>query len=203
MSTLLFEGPAGVLEGRLELPDSEVEALAVVCHPHPLHGGSLQNTLCVRAARALREFSFATLRLNFRGVGKSEGAHDGDGAEDQDALAALDALRERFGYLPEWAVGYSFGARTVCSLAAVEARIERTIQIALPLKSYGLGRLADLRQPSLLIFGDQDEFGTAAELPQLGTHLEIRTIPGADHFFRGRTPLVEEHVRDYAQKAST
>jgi len=201
MSELLFEGPAGVLEGHLEHPEAEVEAVAVVCHPHPLYGGSLQNTICVRAARALRECGFATLRFNFRGVGKSEGKHDGGGAEEGDALAAFDALRERFGYVPAWGVGYSFGARTVCNLAAGEERIERAVLIALPVKTFGLGRLEDLRRPALLVFGELDEYGTESELPELGSHLEVHTIQGADHFFRGRTPLVEEHVRTYARKA--
>lgn len=201
MTEILFDGPAGELEGLLEPPDREVEAVAIVCHPHPLHGGSLRNTICVRVARALRSLGFATLRLNFRGVGKSAGKHDGNGAEAGDALAGLEELEKQFGSLPAWAVGYSFGARTVCSLAAENPRIERTILIALPVLSDGLGSLRELRQPSLLIFGELDGFGTAADLPALEDHLEVHTIGGADHFFRGCTPLVEECAREYARSA--
>ena len=203
MSELLFEGPAGVLEGRLELPetpDGRVEAVAIVCHPHPLYGGSMRNTICVRASRALRSCGFATLRFNFRGVEGSAGEHDGNGAEEGDARAALDVLLERFGDVPAWVVGYSFGARTVSALAASDPRIEGAILIALPVKTYGAERIDELRQPSLLLFGELDEFGTEDDLPSLGSHMEVHTVAGADHFFRGRTPLVEEHIRDYARK---
>jgi alpha/beta superfamily hydrolase len=201
MANLLFDGPAGVLEGRLELPEREVEAIAVLCHPHPLRGGSMQNTLVVRAARALRSLGFATLRVNFRGVGQSTGTHDGKGAEVEDARAGLNELADRFGSLPAWAVGFSFGARTVCQFAVEEPRIERTILLALPVSLYGLGHLPELRQPSLLVFGELDEFGTAEDLPALEDHLEVHTIAGADHLFRGRTPLVEARVRAYANTA--
>ena len=194
------EGPAGVLEARLEEPDGrEPRGAAVICHPHPLHGGSLENTICVRAARALRANGLATLRFNFRGVGASAGVHDGQGGEEKDVQACLDELVRRYPGLPQWGVGYSFGARTVGDLAARERRIVRVILIALPVGRYGHGRLAALEQPGLLLFGELDEFGTAADAPPLGPGLEVNTIEGADHLFRGRTSLVEDHVRDYAR----
>ena len=202
MGEHIFEGPEGKLEGRLELPEGSPRGCAVICHPHPLFGGTFQNTICVRAARALRGHGFATLRFNFRGVGKSEGVHDGEGGEEGDVRAALDELYAQLGRLPAWAVGYSFGARTVCGLAARDNDIERTVLIALPLRTYGPGRLLDLRQETLMLFGNLDEHGTEADLPVLKDHIDVRTIEGADHFFRGRTPLVEEHIHTYAKAKS-
>ena len=201
-------GPAGRLEARLELPeaagggDAPIHHLGIISHPHPLHGGSMQSTICVRVARALRACGFATLRFNFRGVGQSAGKHDGQGAEQEDVRACLEFLRERCGDLPIWGAGYSFGARTTCDLAVDEERLERLVLIALPVRHYGPGRIASVRQPGLLVFGSEDEFGRAEDLPALDAHMRIHTIAGADHFFRGRTPRVEECVREYARTAT-
>jgi hypothetical protein len=201
-----FAGPAGKLEGVLELPAGieTPQAAAVVCHPHPSHGGTMRNTIVVRTARALRSAGIATLRMNFRGVEGSEGTHDGRGAEEGDLAAGLDLVAERFGALPSWAAGYSFGARTVCGLASRDERIARVVLIALPVSVYGCGCIETLQQPGYLLFGSGDPFGTATELVQLHGNLperlEVDEIPGADHFFRGRTPILEERVAEYAQR---
>ena len=202
---LSFPGPAGALEGILEEPDGAVvRGAAIVCHPHPLHGGSLRNTIVVRTARALRSARLATLRFNFRGVEGSEGQHDGNGAERGDARAALDVLAERYPELPLWAAGYSFGARTVCELTAAEERVRHVVMIALPVAVYPSACLEHVSVPGLLVFGSRDTFGTAALLrrawPELPQRLEVLELDGADHFFRGRTPLVEEAVGAHAQR---
>jgi len=204
-----FQGPAGRLEGILEEPEEgEVRGAAVVCHPHPLHGGTMRNAIVVRTARALRSVGMATLRFDFRGVEGSQGAHhggSGPASEEGDVSAALDLLAARHSGLPLWAAGYSFGSRTVCALAARERRIERLILIALPVSVYDCSSLGEVDQPGLLLFGSGDEFGTATELaarfPHLPARLEVDQIEGADHFFRGRTPLLEDRVREYAQEA--
>ena len=203
---VVFPGPAGRLEGLLESPEEHApadwRAAAVVCHPHPLHGGSLQNTIVFRAARALRSAGVVTLRLNFRGVEGSEGTHHGEGGEEGDVDAALDELEKRLPALPLWAVGYSFGARTVCGLAARSPRIRRVLAIAFPFGVYDVTMLGELRQPTLLLSGEKDEFGTLAGLTRGGVPLppnvRVEEIPGADHLFRGRTPVVEERVRHFA-----
>ncbi len=200
-------GPAGKLVGVLEIPEelSVPRAAAIVCHPHPLHGGTLQNTLVVRTARALRSAGIATLRFNFRGVGGSEGVHDGRGAEEGDASAGLDHLVERFGPIPLWAAGYSFGARTVCGLATRDARIARVVLVALPVAVSPCACVAALRQPGFLLFGSGDPFGTLTELARqtkdLPEGLHVDEIPGADHFFKGRTPILEERIGEYARRA--
>jgi len=178
----------------------------VVCHPHPLHAGSLRNTIVFRTARALRAAGLVTLRFNFRGVEGSEGEHDGDGGEAEDAAACLAFLAERHPRLPLWGAGYSFGARTICELAAERpALMERIVLVAPPIAVYDCSCLDRIQQPGFLLFGSKDEFGTLAELAQkhsaLPARLELHEISGADHFFRGRTPLLEEQIRAYATNA--
>jgi alpha/beta superfamily hydrolase len=202
---LAFPGPAGRLDGLLDEPDSGApRAAAIVCHPHPLHRGTQRNTIVFRIARALRANGLATLRFNFRGVEGSEGVHDGNGAEEGDAAAALDLLSERHPGLPLWAAGYSFGARTVCALASRDARIQRLVLVALPVARYACAEIDLVTQPGLVVLGGRDPFGTPADLaarhPRLSPRLEIVEIEGADHFFRGRTPILEEAVRVHAER---
>jgi hypothetical protein len=204
-SPVSIAGPVGALLGELEIPPGEhPRAVAVVCHPHPLHGGSMRNAIVVRMARAMRAAGFATLRFDFRGVGGSSGSHDG-AREVEDAAAAADHLARAFPELPRWSAGYSFGARIAAELAAREDVVEGLILVAFPCALYDPGILARLRQPGLLVLGERDPFGSLADLerrlPERPSSLTVREIPGADHLFRGRTPLVEEAVRDYARAA--
>ncbi len=197
-------GPVGKLVGELDEPERTPRGLAIVCHPHPLHGGSLRNTIVVRTARALRALGLATLRFNFRGVEGSQGTHEG-AQEIEDASAAAAALQERHPGLPLWAAGYSFGSRIVAELALRDEGVERLILIAFPAALYDPSFLMRVRPPGLILMGAADSYGTASDLrrrvPRLPAHLELVEIPGADHFFRGRTPLVEEAVLRYARSA--
>lgn len=190
----------------VEEPTSAPRGVAIVCHPHPLHGGSLRNTIVVRTARALRSLGFVTLRFNFRGVEGSEGSHDG-AAEVEDAAAAARWLQERHPGLPLWAAGYSFGSRVVAELAQRDLGVERVFLIAFPCRMYSPAGLANLAVPGLILLGGEDEFGTSTDLarglPRRPPRLELVEIPGADHFFRGRTPLVESAVLEHAQRALT
>ena len=210
-----FPGPVGDLEGIHELPEASADptgaglrGAAVVCHPHPLHGGTMRNTIVFRAARALRANGLATLRFNFRGVEGSEGKHDGTGGEELDVAAGLDYLEAQHPGVPLWAVGYSFGSRTVSGRALKDPRIEHVVLIALPVSVYDCSFVERVEQPGFALFGSADEFGTVAELrekhPSLfqGTsRLEIDEIEGADHFFRGRTPILEEKIHDHVRSA--
>jgi alpha/beta superfamily hydrolase len=201
-----LDGPAGALEALHQTPEGrEPRAAALVCHPHPLHGGTLHNSIVFRTARALRGLDFAVLRFNFRGVGQSAGAHDGEGGEDEDARAAVDWLAERHPGLPLWGAGFSFGARTMARLARSEPRLERILLIALPIKTYSIVDIDRIEQPTYFLFGGRDEFGTRADFeaqyPRLPAHFVVEEEPLADHLYHGRTPLVEERVRGYAQRA--
>ena len=197
-------GPVGRLVGQLERPEGVLRGAALVCHPHPAHGGSLRNTIVVRVARALRAAGLATLRFNFRGVEGSEGVHDGV-QEIEDAGAALGHLTARFPGLPAWAAGYSFGSRMAAELATRDLGIERLVLIAFPAALYDARVLARLATPGLVLMGAADRFGTATDLrralPAWPVGLELVEIAAADHFFRGRTPLVEQAVERYARAA--
>lgn len=197
-------GPVGRLIAELEEPQGEARGQALVCHPHPAHGGSLRNTIVVRVARALRAAGLATLRFNFRGVEGSEGQHDGT-QEIGDARAVAHWLSARRPDLPLWSAGYSFGSRVTAELALGDEGIERVILIAFPCALYDPRFLARLEVPGLLLFGQADPFGAEADLlralPRLPSALEVVEIPAADHFFRGRTPLVEDEVLRYARAA--
>ena len=197
-----LEGPAGRLIGILEEPEGAPRGGALVCHPHPAHGGSMRNTIVVRVARALRSAGLVTLRFNFRGVEGSEGTHDGV-QEIEDAAAAARYLGSRCAGLDLWGAGYSFGSRMVAELAGRDGGVERIVLIAFPSALYEPSFLGRLRTPGLIVMGELDRFGTALELrralPSWPPSLELVEIPGADHFFRGRTPLVEEAVLRYAR----
>lgn len=199
-----FAGPVGKLIGELEEPGSRPRALGVVCHPHPAHGGSMRNAIVVRAARGLRAAGLITLRFNFRGVEGSAGTYDGN-QEVEDAAAAAAMLTARHPELPLWLAGYSFGARIAAELAGRDGGVERLLLIAFPCALHDPGLLGRLPQPGLIVLGERDAFGSASDLrrrlPALPAHLELVEVPGADHFFRGRTPLVEEAVVRYARSA--
>jgi hypothetical protein len=176
------------LEGILHQPVSAPFPAAAVCHPHPLYGGDMNNYVVVAVCQALAEAGIASLRFNYRGVGRSEGKY-GDGlGERADAAAALAYLRQlakvdqdRVGV-----IGYSFGA-TVALMAADE-RVAAVAAISTP--SFGQGVLdLTIRCPSLLISGEQDEIAPAASLPVLATmigpHCQMTVVRGADHFWWG------------------
>lgn len=196
-------GPVGKLVAEVESPAAPV-GVALVCHPHPAHGGSLRNAIVVRVARALRAVGIATVRFNFRGVEGSDGQYDGT-QEIEDAKAVADWLRQRHHGLPLWAAGYSFGSRISAELALGDTGVAHVVLIAFPCALYDPRFLLRLKTPGLLVLGEADSFGNAADLgravPELPAGLELIEIPGADHFFRGRTPLVEEAVLRYARAA--
>ena len=211
---LSVPGPVGRIEAVLERPPASASspfeperplAAAVVCHPHPEYGGTMKNAIVVRIARALRAAGLATLRFNFRGVGGSEGSHDGEGGEERDVAACLDLLGREVPGIELWAAGYSFGARAVARLALEDERIRRLVLVAFPVEVFDCPGIELLRVPGLALFGSEDEFGTLSSLrrrcPVPPAAFELDEISGADHFFRGRTPLVEERVRAYALRA--
>jgi alpha/beta superfamily hydrolase len=204
---LFLDGPEGRLQSVLwEPPEGQApRAACVVCHPHPLRGGTLDTTVVFRIARGLQEAGVAALRFNFRGVGESEGAYNGEGgpgSEEDDARAALDFLAERYPGVELWCAGFSFGARTVAALASREARISRVVLVALPVLVFDCGGLSRLRTPGLAIQGEADEFGNLADLesafPGLPEALRRIEIPGADHFFKRQTQVLQAHIRDQA-----
>jgi alpha/beta superfamily hydrolase len=179
------------LEGLLANPGANAPA-AVVCHPHPLYGGSMYNNVVDAILAAMWQAGYATLRFNFRGVGASEGEHDGGPGEVDDAVAAMTYLLAQPGVRKEGAVmaGYSFGAMVAVSAGYERAEIARIVAVALPLAMADARIPEGASKPVLLVSGDRDSYSPVAGLQALkskiGGSARLEIVAGADHFFGGR-----------------
>lgn len=202
-----IQGPVGRLEAVLWEPEGGAppRAVAVVAHPHPLHGGTMNNNVVHRTAGGLHAAGLAVVRFNFRGAGASEGVHDGKGGEEGDVRAVIDWLAARYPGLDVWAAGFSFGARTVAALAPREPRIARVILVALPVIAYDCTFALKITQPGALFMAGEDGFGTLAvvraQMPALVERFHAEEVPGVDHFFSGALDELRARVRAYAESA--
>jgi alpha/beta superfamily hydrolase len=190
------------LEARLASPDSP-SAGVVICHPHPLYGGDMDNPVVVRAQEVCAGLGFATLRFNFRGVGASGGDHSGGVGEQEDAKAALDALAKVVGGAPLALAGYSFGARIAALVASQDPRIAGLALIAPPLAMYDFGCLEGTRVPTLMVAGTVDPYCPPVELARLAERFPWATavgIEGADHFFFGKLFPLGQAIEDWARR---
>jgi alpha/beta superfamily hydrolase len=196
---LTVPAPHGSLEALLHVPQSP-RAAAIVCHPHPLKGGTMGNIVVHRIARALYGAGVVALRFNFRGVGLSTGAYGGGVGEQQDASAALDLLASRFPSLPLWVSGFSFGSRVGLEVGAREARVERLLGVGLALSLYDYGFLAGCPKPKAFIQADGDEFGGEPAVRNLFDRMPglklLRIVPQATHLFTGRIEPLENALED-------
>jgi len=198
----LAVGADVTLEGRLATPSS-VKAGVVICHPHPLYGGDMDNPVVVRAQEVCVELEVATLRFNFRGVGGSTGAHGGGAGEQEDLTAALDTLDKAVGDGPLAIVGYSFGAWIAAAVGGGDPRIAGLALIAPPLAMYDFGSGADARVPTLVLAGTVDPYCPSADLARLTARcpwVTATTIEGADHFFFGKLFPLGQAVADWARQ---
>lgn len=182
------------LESLVALPESPTVGL-VVCHPHPLYGGDMDNPVVVRVAEVAQGVGMATLRFNFRGVGASGGAHGGGEGEREDVAAALAALAGRLpAESPIGLAGYSFGAWVAARVAAAMPALPALALVAPPLAMYDLDFLGHAPLRTLLVAGSRDQYCPVEALERLGKRLDIRTeiVDGAEHFFFGKLfPLGE------------
>jgi len=168
---LFLSGPTGRLEALLNAGSENATHAALVCHPHPLYGGTLHNKVVFHAMKALNSFGFPVLRFNFRGTGLSQGEHDQGVGEVDDVHAALDWLDREF-HLPIIFAGFSFGAAVGLQTACADSRVEAVIALGLPVaplddRTYDFGFLQSCTKPKLFISGDRDQFGPRAELEKL------------------------------------
>jgi len=191
-------GPEGNLEAILEEPeDGAPREAAMVCHPHPLYGGTMHNKVVHRIARGLRSAGAAVLRFNFRGVGRSEGSHAHGAGEIEDARAALAWLGSRYPDLPVTLAGFSFGSRVVTRLGC-EINPRRIIAVGFPTKNTETGYLESCVVPKVFIQSTHDEHCPREEMERLFLRFaepkELIWIEAGDHFFSDALDRLETTV---------
>ncbi len=207
--SVVLDGPAGRLEALLNAGAAEAAYAALVCHPHPLYGGTLHNKVVFHAMKALNGFGFPVLRFNFRGTGLSHGEHNHGEGEVDDVRAALDWLDHEF-RRPLIFAGFSFGAAVGLRAACPDSRVKAAIGLGLPVspiddRTYDFSFLSACAKPKLFVSGDRDQFGTTAQLKALiGSVPEPKKlvlVAGADHFFEGRLREMRETVERWVGDA--
>jgi alpha/beta superfamily hydrolase len=176
----------GQLEAIIKEPADPIAA-AVICHPHPLGGGTMNNNVVYRLAKALHEAGVAVLRFNFRGVGASTGRHDGGAGEEDDALAALETIAQRHPRVPLWMAGFSFGARVGLTVGAREPRVEKLLGIGLALSMFDYSFLNASPKPKAVIQAANDEYGGRAVVEdavgKMAEPKRLWIVDGATHLF--------------------
>jgi alpha/beta superfamily hydrolase len=212
--SLFLNGPAGRLEALLNAGVETATHAAVVCHPHPLFGGTLHNKVVFHTMKALNGFGFPVLRFNFRGAGLSEGEHDHGIGEVDDVRAALDWLDSEF-HLPLIFAGFSFGAAIGLRAAYSDPRVRALIAVGTPVapvagdaeepRVYTFDFLRDCLKPKLFVSGARDQFGPKTKLGALVASVpepkKLVVIEGADHFFEGRLRELRESIEAWVKEA--
>ena len=178
---------------------------AVVCHPHPLFGGTMHNKVVFQAAKALDSLGIAVLRFNFRGAGLSEGAHDKGNSEVDDVRAALEFMAREFAGTPLLVAGFSFGCWVGLRAGCEDARVEKLIGIGAPVNSSDFSYLSKCTKPKLFVHGANDEFGDVERVRGMVASLpganELTVVDGVDHFFTGKIEELGKAVRDWLEAA--
>jgi alpha/beta superfamily hydrolase len=201
-----LSGPAGKLEAVLWTPAIGMPSIAaVVCHPHPLFGGTMHNKVVFQAAKALDSLGIAVLRFNFRGAGLSEGAHDKGISEVDDVRAALEFMAGEFAGTPLLVAGFSFGCWVGLRAGCEDAQVEKLIGIGAPVNSSDFSYLSKCTKPKLFVHGANDEFGDVERVRRMVASLpgenELTVVDGVDHFFTGRIEELGQAVRDWLEAA--
>ena len=212
--SLFLDGPAGRLEALLNAGAENATHAAVVCHPHPLFGGTLHNKVVFHTMKALNSFGFPVLRFNFRGTGLSQGEHDHGNGEVEDVRAALDWLDAEY-HLPLLFAGFSFGAAVGLRAACADGRVRAIIGVGTPVvpvaagteqpRVYTFDFMRDCTKPKLFVSGARDQFGPRAKLEVLAASVpepkKLVVIEGADHFFEGRLRELRETIEAWVREA--
>jgi hypothetical protein len=191
LETLILPGPAGRIECLLKQPPTgtAIAGAALVCHPHPLFGGTLHNKVVHAAAEAIVAAGIPALRFNFRGVGRSSGEHDAGRGEQDDVRALIDFLDQRYSRRPVLVAGYSFGSWVGLQAGCADRRVAALIGIGAPLTMADFGFLRACDKPLALIQGEHDQFSPPAMLLALAAALpggaRVSVVKDAGHNFAG------------------
>jgi alpha/beta superfamily hydrolase len=202
---LFIDGPVGRLEALLDSPrDGLAKGSAVVCHPHPQHGGTMHNKVAHTLARAFVRQGLRTLRFNFRGTEASEGRYDEGVGELDDALAAIEWVQADQPDVPVWLAGFSFGAAIAVRVAAA-VEVAGLISVAPAIYRFARGMTGQPRCPWLIVQGDEDELVAVDETVEWVNGLEpgpeLLVMTGAEHFFHGRLVELRNAVEDFVAES--
>ncbi len=205
IKSFFFDGPAGRLEALLNAGTPSATHAALVCHPHPLGGGTMHNKVVFHVMKALNSFGFPVLRFNFRGTGLSAGRHDEGRGEIADVEAALAWLQREF-ELPIIFAGFSFGAATGLRAACPHPDVRALISLGTPVEAdgriYSYSFLRHCAKPKLFVSGDRDQYGPHAALEavvaQAAPPKQLIFVPG-DHFFQGHLSELRIVVESWLQ----
>src|SRR3954451_10171198 len=206
--SMFLEGTAGKLEALLNEGGENPAYAALICHPHPVFGGTMHNKVVFHAMKALNSFGFPVLRFNFRGTGLSHGEHDHGRGEVDDVRTALDWLDREF-HLPLIFAGFSFGAAVGLNGACADDRVRALIGLGTPVapvddRSYDFTFLRSCAKPKLFVSGSRDQFGPRAKLDALVHSLaqpkKLVIIESADHFFEGRLREMRDEIEAWIKE---
>ncbi len=201
-----LRGPAGRLEALLNAGQPDAPYAALVCHPHPLGGGTMHNKVVYHTAKAFQSLGLPVLRFNFRGTGLSEGEHDHGRGEQDDVRAALDWLQQEFSR-PILFAGFSFGSFVGLRVCCGDARVPGLVGLGLPVhaegRDYSYEFLRECPQPKLFISGTRDQYGpqekVAAVVSAAKSPAELVWIDDADHFFIGKLDQVRDAITGWVR----
>lgn len=200
--SLFLDGPAGRLEALLWTSAAAAPAMAaVVCHPHPLYGGTMHNKVVFQAAKSLHGAGLPVLRFNFRGAGLSAGVHDRGRGEREDVRCALDFLAGEYPGLPLVVAGFSFGAWVGLRVGAEDARVTRLIGMGIPVNDSDFSYLAGSRKAKLFVVGAEDEYAAQERVEELVDSLaepkRLVLVQGAGHFFNGKLDQLDRAITEW------
>jgi len=210
MPEINFNGPEGRLEGRYSHARQPGAPIALLLHPHPLHGGTMNNKVVYAMYQTFVRRGFSALRFNFRGVGRSQGRFDNGQGELSDAASALDWMQTHNPNASAcWIGGFSFGAWVGMQLMMRRPEITGFISVAPPASKYDFSFLAPCPASGMIIHGDLDRVVPLDAVTKLvkkvssqkNIEIDYRVIPGADHFFADHMALLNRHIEDYLDKA--
>ncbi len=200
---LFIPASHGHLEAILKKPAGEAHGVALVCHPHPLGGGTMHNKVVFRAAAGLVDAGMTTLRFNFRGVGASTGTHNEIEGGVEDVADALSYLKLNFPGQPITLAGFSFGSRTGMEVGSRDDNVVRLISIGSPVDKYDYDFLIGETKPILFLHGNEDEFGSIDKLRQLVEKVSLtaktnlKVFENCGHFFDAHLNELRETIKDW------